>query len=192
MFKFDVVIPVGKKDVTFVPKVVDFVCRCLEDMNHIYILTATANFKKIERGILPWRNICTLIDENKLLPGLSLSEIDELLKKYSPAKIQRAGWYFQQFLKFAFAQSSYCKEYYVSWDADTLPLAPIKFIENDHLLFNPKNEYNPNYFKTIEHLFGYGKQVEYSFIAENMIFSREIVCKMLSEIERTDLTYIIH
>lgn len=187
MYKFDVIIPVGKKDVSFLPKVIDYVCRCFDDMDHIYILTAVANFKKIERGISLWKDICTLVDEDKLLFGLSLNEIDVLLKKYSPARKQRAGWYFQQFLKLAFAQSAYSKDYYLSWDADTLPLAPIKYFEGEHLLFNPKNEYNANYFQTIEHLFGYGRQVEYSFIAENMIFSQKIVCEMLSEIENTNL-----
>lgn len=187
MCKFDVIIPVGPKDVRFVLRVVDFLSRCLEGVNHIYILTAAGNFQKVEKRISKWGELCVLVDENKLLPGLSLDVVDEMLKKYSPIKNLSAGWYFQQFLKLGFAQSKYCKDYYLSWDADTLPLAPIKFVENGHLLFNPKNEYNLNYFKTIERLFGYGKQTNFSFISENMIFSQKIVCEMLAEIEKAAL-----
>ncbi len=66
-------------------------------------------------------------------------------------------------------------------------MAPISFFEDEHLLFNPKKEYNPNDFRTIERLFGYGKQMEYSFIAENMMFSKNIVCEMLAEIEESDV-----
>ena len=186
MCKFDVVIPTGTKDVAFVPRVVDFVFRCLVDIEHIYILTAKKNFVKIKRRI-PVNVPCTLIDENEMLSGLSLSTVTDILKKCAPDRIVSAGWYFQQFLKLGFAQSKYCKDYYLSWDADTLPLAPISFFKDGHLLFNPKSEYNPNYFRTIERLLGYGKQTEYSFVAENMIFDKNIVCEMLAEIEKKEV-----
>ena len=186
MNKFDIIIPTGIKDVSFVPRVVDFVYRCFEEMEHIYILTSKKNFVRIKRKI-PIYVPCTLIDENKLLPGLSYSVVADILMKYCPNKRLNIGWYFQQFLKLGFAQSKYCKDYYVSWDADTLPLAPITFFEEGYLLFNPKSEYNSNYFRTIERLFGYGKQTEYSFIAENMIFSKNIVDEMLAKIEKSDV-----
>lgn len=179
MNKFDVIIPTGIKDVAFVPRVVDFIYRCFEEMEHIYILTSKKNFVRIKRKI-PVYVPCTLIDENELLPGLTFSTVADILMKYCPNKRLNVGWYFQQFLKLGFARSKYCKDYYLSWDADTLPLAPITFFEDEHLLFNPKSEYNSNYFRTIERLFGYGKQTEYSFIAENMIFSKNVVGEMLA------------
>ena len=80
MCKFDVIIPTGTKDVAFVPRVVDFVFRCLENIEHVYILTAKKNFVKIERR-LPVNVSCTLIDENKLLPGLSYSVVADILMK---------------------------------------------------------------------------------------------------------------
>jgi len=186
MCTFDIIIPTGPKDVEFVPRVVDYVYRCFEQMECVYILTAKENFSKIERRI-PVNVPYMLIDENELLPHLSLSVVAEILNECCPNRRASAGWYFQQFLKLGFAQSVYCKKYYLSWDADTLPLAPISFFEGEHLLFNPKSEYNPNYFRTIERLFGYGKQMEYSFIAENMIFSKNIVCEMLAEIEKSEV-----
>ena len=103
MNKFDIIIPTGIKDVSFVPRVVDFVYRCFEEMEHIYILTSKKNFVRIKRKI-PIYVPCTLIDENKLLPGLSYSVVADILMKYCPNKRLYIGWYFPQILKLCFAQ----------------------------------------------------------------------------------------
>lgn len=185
MAKFDIVIPVGPDDVNFIPRVVKYISICIKDVENIFVITSAKYFNRIKNRITSNYPNCVLIDENKLLPNLSFNVVDNLLKKYSPNKKQRTGWYFQQFLKFAFAQSKYAKAYYLTWDADTLPLAQIAFFEDNNILYNPKQEYNPNYFITIEHLFGFGKKNKYSYIAENMMFSKEIVCQMLQEIEKS-------
>lgn len=181
--KFDVIIPVGPNDVNFAHRVVDYVWRCLWEAEHIYIITNIKYFKTINRKI-PREIPVTLVDENTLLEGLSFKRTKELIMKYSaPNSEISVGWYLQQFTKFAFARSKYAKSYYLSWDADTLPLAPIKYFEGDHILFNPKHEYNKNYFTTTEKILGYGRLVDYSFISENMLFSVEYVENMLQEIE---------
>lgn len=186
MTKYEIVIPVGNKDVKFVPRVVDCITRCLSGYNSIYILTAERNIPKL-RTLLRDYDECIIIDEDKLINGLSFESIRTLLHRYSPQNVNLTGWYFQQFLKYGFAFSDYCSDYYLTWDADTLPLAPIVFFEKDHILFNPKHEYNPNYFKTIEKILGIGKVADYSFISENMMFSKDIVRRMLKEIEAKDI-----
>ena len=77
MCTFDIIIPTGPEDVAFVPRVVDYVYRCFENLEHIYVLTAKKNFSKIEKKIpanMPYK----LIDENDLLPNLSF----QLLPKF--------------------------------------------------------------------------------------------------------------
>lgn len=185
MPKIDIVIPVGANDVNFVPRVIKYVSLCVNDIEYIYIITSAKYVHKIKSIIPSLYSNCIIIDENNLIPNLSFRAIDNLLKKYSPNKKQRTGWYFQQFIKLAFAQSEYSHSYYLTWDADTLPLAPITFFERNHILYAPKKEYNPNYFTTIEKLFGYGKQNEFSYIAEHMLFSTNIVCQMLRDIEKS-------
>lgn len=187
MPKLDIIIPVGKNDVSFVARVIKYISICLQDIENIYIITSSKHIHSIRRRIYPQYKNCIFINENELIPNLSFHTIDELLKKYSPNKKQNTGWFFQQFLKLAFAQSKYCHSFYLTWDADTLPLAPISFFDGKHILYNPKKEYNPNYFVTIKHLFGYGKKNESSYISENMVFSKEIVCKMLKDIESSDI-----
>lgn len=182
MKRFDVIIPVARKDIGFVPRVVDFVTRCINDIDNIYIITSLRNVNILEKKLCVFR-CCHVIDENRMVDGLSFETVSYFLNKYAPHRIDRTGWYFQQFLKLAFAKSSYSSQYYLSWDADTLPLAPIEFFEENHILFNPKKEYNTNYFDTIEKLFGFGKVVDYSFISEGMMFSSEIVREMLGEID---------
>mgnify|MGYP004432061739 CR=1 FL=1 len=187
MPNFDVVIPVGTTDVNFISRVVNYISTCLKDIEYIYIITSDKNIQSVKKQLLSKFNNCIIIDENKLLPNFSFQIIDELLRKYSPNKKQRTGWYYQQFLKLAFAKSKYSHSFYLTWDADTLPLAPITFFEDNHILYNPKKEYNPNYFTTIEKLFGYGKQNKFSYIAEHMLFSTDIVCQMLREIEQSKI-----
>lgn len=181
--KYDVIIPVGPNDVNFTHRVVDYVWRCLFEAEHIYIITNKNSIKKIKKRI-PGGIPVTFVDENSLVEGLSFKRIKELLTKYSEPNAEiSVGWYLQQFIKFAFARSKYAKSFYLSWDADTLPLAPIKYFEGDNILFNPKHEYNKNYFSTIEKILGYGRLVNYSFISENMLFSVDYVENMLQEIE---------
>lgn len=185
MNNYDIIIPVGISDVEFVPRVIKYISICLKGVKNIYIISSIKNIRKIKSHISSKHNYCIFIDENKLIPNLSYDIVDNLLKKYSPNKRQNTGWYFQQFLKLAFALSEYSNTYYLTWDADTLPLAPISFFEGNNILYNPKNEYNPNYFVTIKHLFGYGKRNQHSYIAEHMMFSKKIVCQMLQDIEKS-------
>ena len=178
--EFDIIIPVGKKDIDFLPRVVDHLDRCFPAAGTIYVLTAAGNIPKLQNKIKQYER-CTILDENNLIPSLNFKRIKDYIETRKIEHV-RVGWYMQQFLKLGFAQSKYCREYYLSWDADTLPLAPIEYFKDGHPLFNPKYEYNPNYFKTIERLFGFGKVCDYSFIAENMMFSGKIMREMLDTI----------
>ena len=82
-----------------------------------------------------------------------------------------------------FARSKYCKKYYLSWDADTIPLNPIHFFLKGHPIFTVKKEFHEPYFYVIKDLLGLNKRHEYSFIAEHMLFNAEIMREMIDEIE---------
>lgn len=120
---------------------------------------------------------------------LSLSHLTEVMRDrlasegYQMAENSRPGWYYQQFLKMSF--SEVCdEEYYMSWDADTIPLRNIKmFDKNDRPFFDVKAELNPGYFFTIQNLFGFNKVIEQSFISEHMLFNKMRMKEMIAEIE---------
>ncbi|MCR5108295.1 MAG: DUF6492 family protein [Lachnospiraceae bacterium] len=101
---------------------------------------------------------------------------------YEMAENSRPGWYYQQFLKMAY--SEVCKDdYYISWDIDTIPLRKVDMFDDEGKpYFGIKNEYQPGYFKTIKNLFGFGKAIKQSFIAEHMIFSVKYMKEMIAEI----------
>ena len=128
-----------------------------------------------------------LLDENILVEGLSYQNVHTVLKCYGAERI--TGWYFQQFLKLGFARTSYAKANYLSWDADTIPLSPIKFEEDSKLCFDCKKEYHEPYFTPIKRLLGLHKIIDESFIAEHMLFEKRIVEEMICKIEnQNDVT----
>lgn len=179
---YDVIIPVAYKDSGFVWRVIKYIRKCMPEADHIYVLTAEKNFKYL-------KNIndgnTSILNENEICNGLTFEIISNYLED---AKANTGtGWYFQQFLKFGFALSKYAKKYYLSWDADTLPLAHIEFINDGKAMFTMKSEYNPNYFKTIHKLLGIKKQTEGSFIAEHMLFDKEIVKELIQKIESSNV-----
>lgn len=124
------------------------------------------------------------IDEESIMPGLSLQTIREILLQKC-GDDHRAGWFYQQFLKMAYALICE-KEYYLLWDADTVPLHKINYFENGNTpCFVVKKEYYKDYFDTIETLFN-GKvsrlNPEISYIAENMLICSKYMKKMIAEI----------
>lgn len=181
---FDVIIPVAGKDANFVHKVTYHIREHLLGAEIIYIITNKKYFKKIEHSLKNQRDII-IIDENNLVEDLTFDHLKNLIKNYTTST--SPGWFFQQFLKYGFALTKYAKQYYLSWDADTIPISDIHFFESGQPLFTRKYEYNDNYFKTIEKIIGLKKTVSYSFIAEHMLFNSEIVKELLAVISRCNV-----
>lgn len=127
------------------------------------------------------------INEDRLYPGLSFAGVRQVFQNMGLANAP-VGWFLQQFLKFAYAYV--CEdEYYLTWDADTLPLRKINMFDDEgRPCFDMKPEYIEPYFNTINNLFGMQKVEEESFIAEHMLFDKKIVQELISSIENnTDL-----
>lgn len=124
------------------------------------------------------------IDEESIMSGLSLQTIREILLQKC-GDDHRAGWFYQQFLKMAYALICE-KEYYLLWDADTVPLHKIDYFQKGNTpCFIVKKEYYKDYFDTIEKLFG-GRvsrlDSNISYIAENMLICSKYMKKMIEEI----------
>lgn len=125
----------------------------------------------------------TLMDEEKLYPGLGMLSVRRLVENQG-GHMTRSNWYFQQFLKMAYACC--CEDdYYIVWDADTVPVRPIKLFEDGKPLFSYCDDYFKDYFETLEKLF-HGtvkKQSPHSFIVEHMVIKTEYMKEMIQEIE---------
>lgn len=122
------------------------------------------------------------INEDEVLEGLSLEGVKEKVERMGvPAT--RAGWYFQQFVKMAWALREDCGTRYLVWDSDTFPLKPVRFQDADgKIVFLTTDQYHPVYFDTLKALVGINRQIDRSFIAESMLFERDVMRELIGKI----------
>jgi hypothetical protein len=145
----------------------------------IHVITKKEDFAK-------FRDTCgpelTLWDEAELIPNMTLGELRRMPFSFFP---KGAGWYFQQFLKFAFViVANDSDEHFLIWDADTVLLRPVEFFDGDGRPYYTKaTEHHLPYFETFEALFGEPAFREFSFISQHQIINKTILRDMLSEIE---------
>lgn len=179
------IIPATYKDYCMLERLIEHINVCLTPKK-IYLIIDTRLKSKAINRLQRCGNIC-ILDENNLIANLNYNKMRNLLIQHQCLN-KRTGWFLQQFLKLGFAKTSFCDtEYYLSWDADTLPLNKVSFFEEDRVLMALKKEKHKPYFDTILNLFG--NQVAFnsqSFIAEHMMFSRKVVCEMIDNIENNN------
>ena len=176
---FTIVLVVSYKDIRFVERTISALRANVSECAPISLITDCRSIR--ENGPrLCNRFSLELIDEDVLLPGLTLERVKAVLA--IRGRTNGAGWYFQQFLKMGFALSGRSLPYYLFWDADTIPLNPIGFFEGEQILFNPKKEHHQPYFDTISNLFGINRWPGFSFISEHFMVDRSIMAEMLGKI----------
>lgn len=127
------------------------------------------------------------IDEDSLIPGLTFRRIKQLIENRG-LDTNRTGWYYQQFLKYGFSYVTK-NEYYLTWDADTIPLNSITYFNDGKPSFVEKKEMHQGYFNTLNTLFRgeiYRYDSSVSFVAENMLFNTTIVREVIERIESND------
>lgn len=183
--KFDVILCVGYKDVFFVKKTVFYVKKNLSPQ-YIYLIVNRKFFKFFSTKFKNVNNVI-LIDENKLENGMTAGKIHRLVNGHFTYGM-RSGWYLQQFLKMAFANSQYASKYYLIWDADTIPTSHIEFFDNQgRMLLAQKTEYHKPYFSTMKRLIGLSKSADFSFIAEHMMVETALMRELIDVIKGSNV-----
>ncbi len=108
-------------------------------------------------------------------------------ERVTGANVQRVHWLFQQFVKInAIARSGLDNnDVVVIWDADTIPLRDIHFVEagTGRLMCYHGTERHLPYFQTMESLLGFGRVTEVSFIAQCLPLKVGWLRDLLAEIE---------
>lgn len=184
----DAVICLSLRDVHIVKKTVNAIRHNLHQVDeNIYILTSSFVAKLLSHRWARKYGVI-VIDEDKLIPNLSYSEVDNLVKQYFTCNA-RTGWYMQQFLKMGFALSKYAKDEYLIWDSDTIPLREIEFKNGNNFTFTPKSEYHKPYFDTLNRLLGIGKEYPFSFIAEHMIIKTSVMRELIADLSQSNLLW---
>jgi hypothetical protein len=110
--------------------------------------------------------------------GVALSEVAKWNVDAFPA---RAGWYYQQLIKLAFAQTQIAQERFVIWDADTIPSRKLIVFDKDKLVFTQGHEYHLPYFETNTRLIDINRTnvPRFSAIAQHMPVDRALMREML-------------
>lgn len=142
------------------------------------------------REKLPAMEGVAFLDGNALVQGMSKETVSGVIaticREQGVPFADRAGWYFQQFIKMSYAFQ--CEaEYYVSWDMDTVPLRDIPFFskEDGKPQFFERNEDHEAYFTTLNTLCpGKIKKCRQarSFVNQFMIFKTDIMKELVEMI----------
>lgn len=148
-------------------------------LRSIHVLAPTMDCERMKRKL---GNQVIVVSEDEFIPGVTLEQFRRLNAPHFP---RAAGWYFQQLLKLQFAFVDPEDEYYLIWDADTVPLRPMRFFDsNGRMLLTKATEFHPPYFETYRRLFGEEPNREFSFIAQHMLVQKSIAREMLKKIEQ--------
>lgn len=127
-----------------------------------------------------------VIDENSLLAGFDRQSFQKRPIPYFPRSF---GWYLQQFLKIEYCRQSEAKHCLV-WDADTVPLVPLSFLNADGRSYlTQAEEFHKPYFHTIKELFGVVAPSKVSFISQHMFVdcsSMRAMCRLIEEHHKVD------
>lgn len=135
---YNIVIPVVRRNFSTLKINIPYIFKNLKAKE--VILIASSSLEKECMELFP---MCKFINEDELLTGMTYHSLMEIVGKRDKDAVKRTGWYLQQFLKMAYA--ILCPdEYYLSWDADTIPLKTIlMFDEVGKPYFDMKEEYYP-------------------------------------------------
>ena len=169
----DLLIPLGKKHLDSFKVNIKFYRKYLNFTN-LVILSQSDSYSIIQKY-----NSVIFINEDTLV---SKEEINKFLQTERSIITTRINWYEQQFLKMAY--SRICKnEYYLIWDADTIPIKSIQLFKNNHPFFDMKTEHHIPYFQTIKRLLPDLKFSNKSYISEHQMIKTEYMKNLLDEIE---------
>lgn len=184
--QFNVIIPVAYKDFQFLKKTIRYVVENIKPQK-IFVILDMRLSRYVPKEVANNDRV-RLVDENRVVPGVTFLSVKALLSNHG-LTVRRTGWFLQQFIKLGFALSEYCDtDYYLSWDADTLPLRKIEFFTSDGKpIFTKKKEHNQAYFDTLSKILELGEYADFSYIAEHMMFNKNVMTEMLGDIKKSPI-----
>jgi len=162
--------------------ILEIAARKLPEMvpcRRLYVVVPDHDCRQVQRRL---GHEAEVITENDFIPGMTIGQLRGLKASGFPPM---AGWYFQQLLKLQFAFVEPEDDFYLIWDADTVPLRPMRFFDSaDRMLLTRASEYHAPYFETYRRLLGAEARREFSFIAQHILVQKSVAREMLGAIER--------
>lgn len=119
--------------------------------------------------------------ESSCLNGVDFDYVKRHLANHK----ERAGWYLQQFIKINACRAGSPEDVFLIWDADTVPLKKLDFLDPEgRLIYYKGHGSHADYFDTIKNILGMQKKVEYSFISQCFPVKNIWVEEFCKEIEK--------
>jgi Family of unknown function (DUF6492) len=107
-----------------------------------------------------------------------------LAKHRPPQRGNKFGWYLQQFIKLSAIAAAPEEASVLIWDADTIPLKKLDFIDQSgHYLFYKDQGFHAPYFSTIKKLLNLSRQQQASFISQCFVTKGAWIQEMIKDIE---------
>ena len=95
---------------------------------------------------------------------------ERIAQTLSAENQDRVGWYLQQFVKISAILAHDDQDIVLIWDADTVPLKSLEFIDqNGRLIYYKGSEFRKSYFEFIERALGLKRNQDFSFIAQSLV-----------------------
>ncbi|MEA9568032.1 DUF6492 family protein [Polynucleobacter sp. AP-Nickl1-40-C4] len=95
---------------------------------------------------------------------------EKIAQTLTPENQDRVGWYLQQFVKISAVLTHDDQDIVLIWDADTVPLKKLEFINSSgQFIYYKGDEYRKSYFDFIERALGLKRTQNFSFIAQSLI-----------------------
>lgn len=167
---FDIIIPVGPKDVDIVEKQVEYTKKNIIGYRNIYIIHISDKLQL---------DGCITITEDMYPFNLGT------IRKYHGIQ-ERNGWYLQQLLKLysGFVIPGILDKFLVI-DSDTFFIKPTEFYKDNKCLYNFSREYHPPYFAHMERLLPGLHKVDSSKsgICHHMIFEKKYLKELFDKVE---------
>lgn len=172
----EVVSVCAKKDLSIWSMVAKYLPQYIP-ANHYSVYVPDSELKKFKEITNPDIEVCP---ESSLIGGLSKVLFDHLAIENR----DRFGWYLQQLIKIAAIYNQPKDATVLIWDADTLPLKPLSFVNQHNVLeLYSSSEYRSSYFDFIERILNLKKISDRSFIAQCMPVRAYWIHEMASQIE---------
>lgn len=173
---YDIVLPLGPKDVEIFLKQVEYTKRNCIGHRNIYVVAALS----LEAMV---KSVLNVIYINEEIFPFKL----DLLHTYAGSpESKRNGWYFQQLVKlYAGSILPGILDRWLVVDIDTFFLKPVKFIENNMCLYATGIEHHHPYFIHMATLIpGLSRVNLMSGICHHMIFEQKFVQEIIDKTEQ--------
>lgn len=171
--RFDVIIPYHEKDEEIIPYCIDGLQKNVTGFRRIYVISAT-------KPDIDDSEKVTWVPEESF--PFSIKDVGTYIKSTN----HREGWYYQQLLKlYAHQVIPGLLPHHLIVDSDTVFVQPVKFFEQEKILFDCSGLYVPSY---IEHMRAilpeeFSDTNELGGVTDCMMFREDILRDLFHRVE---------